>query len=483
MLRYWGFLLAGLFFMFGFALFSGVSITMAIPVFDNVFTPRTTEAEITTYKDFSSQISKLVNTYIGDSDSISESWEEERLDKLRSSTEIILAKTEPNLLLWLISGIIIVLILLKNIFFYGNKVMFANLRGRTVRDVRGQMYSKYLYQPLSFFGTNKVGDSLVRMVSDVKIVSNLFIGSVFRIMQDLTLLLVNTIIALFINPRLFLISLVVFPAFSIILSYLGQKIKKYSKKLQRQSSELFSNVEEILSSMRIVKAFAHEEFEQKRFNSLNEKFLRFWRKSILYSAFNTPLSEINSTLMGVIVLVIGGREVLSPDSNFTYGYFMTFLLAIFSMLHPLKKITQAYAQIRKALVSLDRISVILERDSELKESKDALEKKGFTDSIKFDHVHFTYEGSDKEVITDLNLEINRGEQIALVGSSGSGKTTIVNLLTRMYDHNKGKITIDGLPIESIKIRDLRTLFGTVTQESILFSDTIKKILDTVPCKT
>jgi ABC-type multidrug transport system fused ATPase/permease subunit len=175
--------------------------------------------------------------------------------------------------------------------------------------------------------------------------------------------------------------------------------------------------------------------------------------------------------MGIIVLLIGGNQIISGHSNFTLGEFTSFLLAIFSMLHPIKKLSDAYTDVRKAMVSLDRVSVILDRKSEIAEHPDQKSKKDFSSSIELRDVEFSY-SPDKLVLKSVSFTINKGEKVALVGSSGSGKTTIANLLTRMYDAQKGSICLDGIPINSIKLKDLRTLFGTVTQESILFSDTI-----------
>ena len=471
MLHHWGYLVAGLFFMLGFAFFSGVSITMAIPLFDYVFTASRAEIIYWDFSTFSNAFANTLSEFFAQNSSISALTNKDALEPLSVKVKEILSVTDPLLLLWIIGATLIILVLVKNIFFYGNRVMFANLRGKTIKDIRNKIFKKYLYQSLSFFGQNKVGDSLVRMISDVKIVSNLFIGSLFRAFQDIILLLVHTIIALLLNPRLFLISLILFPLFSLILNYIGKKIKKYSKRIQNQSSEMFSNVDETLNSMRIVKGFSRENYELGKFKKINNKYFQFWRKSIVYAAVNVPLSELNGALMGVIVLIIGGRQVLTPGSTFTSGLFITFLLAIFSMLHPMKKITKAYTDIRKALVSLDRISVILNRQSEIIDSPSAIEKKSFENKIEFKNVSFSY-NEQMEVLKNISFDVKKGEQVAIIGGSGSGKTTLVNLLSRMYDKNSGEILIDEIPIENIKLKDLRRLFGTVTQESILFSDSI-----------
>ena len=473
MLHYWGYLAAGLFFMFGYALFSGVSIMMAIPLLDNVFKSVKANIVYTNSSSFLAAIKHLFSEFILRHGSIFALTEKMNYRPFLAKLKAILSATDPMLLLWLISVFIIAVIILKNIFFYGNKIMFINLRGKTIKDIRNQIFRKYLYQSLAFFNKNRVGDSLVRLNSDVNIVSNLFVSSLFNALRDVFLLLVYARIAFFLNPKLFLLSLFLFPIFSIIVSFIGKKIKKYSRRIQAQSSNLFSNVEEILNSMKIVKAFAREDYEYKKFALINKKFFQFWRKARFYHAFNVPLSEITSTVTGVVVLIIGGKQVLSGDDSFTLGIFTAFLLAIFSMLHPLKNITKAYANIRKALVSLDRISEILNRDSEITEKSDQVAKTDFNDKIEFRNVSFSYD-KDNKVLSNINLTINKGEKVAIVGSSGSGKTTLVNLLSRMYDTDSGEILIDGVPIKNIKLHDLRTLFGTVTQESILFSGTVKE---------
>jgi len=473
MLHYWGYLVAGLIFMFGYAIFSGVSIMMAIPLLDNVFKSVKSNIVYTNSSSFLVEIRHLFNEFLSQHGSIFALAEKMNYEPFLAKLKAILSATDPMLLLWMLSISIIIVIILKNIFFYGNKIMFINLRGKTIKDIRNQIFRKYLYQSLAFFNKNRVGDSLVRLNSDANIVSEQFVGSMFNVLRDIFLLLVYARIALFLNVKLFLLSLILFPVFSIVVSIIGKKIKKYSHRIQAQFSNLFSNVEEILNSMKIVKAFAREDYEYKKFTVINRKFFQFWRKAELYHNFSIPLSEITSTLTGVVVLLIGGKQVLSGDSDFSLGSFIAFLLAIFSMLHPLKTITQAYTNIKKALVSLDRISAILNRDSEIKEEPQQIEKTTFDNKIELKNVSFAYE-NNKKVLSEITFTIAKGEKTAVVGSSGSGKTTLVNLLTRMYDVNSGEILIDGIPNGKFKLHNLRTLFGTVTQESILFSNTVKE---------
>ena len=471
MLSHWGYLVSGLFFMLGFALFSGTSVSLAIPLMDNVFK---SSSDLILYKDAASFFVAMQNAivqFVASHGSIFQIKSKEALEPLLNNLNTVMIHTDQHLLLWIICGAMVVIIILKNIFFYGQRVLFANLRGRTIKDIRDLIYKKYLYQSLAFFNENKVGDSLVRMVSDVQIIGNFFVNSLFNSLREFLLIIIFAWIALWLNPKLFLISLVLLPIFSFVVHLLGNKIKKYSKRIQQQSSNMFSNVEEKLNSMRIVKAFSREQYEMEIFKEINNKHFKFWRKSRIYHAFNIPLSELNSVITGVIVLMIGGYQVLDPNVNFSIGTFFAFMLAIFSMLHPMKAITKAYTNIRKALVSLERISEILNRESEIIESSSQIEKRDFDSAIEYKNVSFSYNGSEK-VLKDINLTINKGEKIALVGSSGSGKTTMVNLLERMYDTTSGEILIDNNNIRNINLQDLRTLMGTVTQESILFGDTI-----------
>lgn len=472
MLRYWGYLLFGIIFMLGFAAFSGFSIALIKPMLDYVF--KKPDSITILYSDFPSLLA-AVKTIFTDSFQTSENLltgfrvlsSADSIEKINN----IFAQTDSFFLLYFLSAMFIIIVLLKNVFFFGKKVMFANLRGKAVADIRNMIFRKYLFQALSFFNKNLVGDSLVRVTSDVTIIGRMYINSIFIVLQNLALILIFAAMALFFNAKLFLYSLLLVPVFGIVLNILGNKIKKYSKRLQTQYSKIFSNLEEILSNIRIVKAFAREESQYKKFKTINTKHLGFWKRSVIYSAVSVPLSEISSTVMVAVVLILGGKQVLSPESSFTFGSFMTFLMAIFSMLHPLKILSKHYAEIRKAMVSISRVSEILNRSREIEECGNPIEKHNLTKDINLKDVSFEYE-KGKTILSDINLTIKKGEKIALVGNSGSGKTTLINLLSRMYDVTSGEIFIDDVPVKQLKLQDLRTLFGTVTQESILFNVSI-----------
>jgi ATP-binding cassette, subfamily B, bacterial MsbA len=470
MFRYWYYVVGGIFTMILYAVMNGVSITMVVPVLDVVLKPRESVPLITSVKSLSNAILERLSHFFNSEFSISD-INSIKHSGLMDDLKEILFSADPYIVLQSISILVISLFIIKNIFYYANRFMFTNLRGRTVRDIRILMFGKYLSQSLAFFNQNKVGDSQVRMDNDVTIVSNEFISNLFIVLRDLMVMFSCMIVAYLMNSRLFFISLLITPIFAISVSYIGKKIKKYAKRIQMHYSDMFTHVEEALNSMRIVKAFSKEDFELSSYKSINNRYRRLWQKVEMYSGLNIPISEISSAIIGVVLLLIAGKEMLSSQSSFTMGEFTAFLIAIFATLHPLKTLTKAYAELKKALVSLERISYIINFKPEIVEAENPVSKTDFTDRIAVDKVGFRYSTTEL-VLKDISFEIRKGERVAIIGGSGSGKTTLVNLFNRMYDYNEGEITIDGIPIKNIRLKDLRGLFGVVPQDSQLFSNTI-----------
>lgn len=472
MFKYWDLLVGGLLAMVIFAMFSGVSITFISPLFDYVFTAEKKIVEINEFSVFYDKISDAVVRFISNADGIFHFSDLDKYTPLLDDLNSIMAVTDSMLLIYIICVSIFTLYVLKNFFFFLNRIMFVTLRGKVVRDMRDMLFGRYLSQSLSFFQSNRVGDSLVRLIDDVNIVSNQFISALFTSLRDVVTVVIFVRIALFVNTRLFFMCLIVLPVFSFFVIMLGKKLKKYAKRNQRQSSTMFSTVEEVLNSMPVVKAYSRENDEMDKFKHINNKYFNVWRRSEVYSALNTPISEMNSVITGVVVIILGSIEIFEPGSTFTFGNFLIFLLAIFNMLHPTKNLTKAYTQIKRATASLDRLNEVINKTPEIENPRNPINKKEFEDKIEFNNLNFSYNG-EKVVLNDINLVVNKGEKIGLVGKSGSGKTTIVNLLNRMYDPTEGEILIDGVSVDKFDLTDLRSLFGVVTQDSILFSDTIR----------
>lgn len=472
MLRYWPYMVAGLVAMGLFALFSGFSITLMVPLFDYVFNPNKPEIQYHNSSEIIDAIQQRLATFTGEHGSLLRINSLADLTPLWDSLKELMLVSDSLSLLYLLCMVIVVLMLLKNICYFANRSFFVMLRGKTIRDLRNYMFRRYLNQSLEFYGKNQVGDAIVRMVNDVEIVSNQFIFALFNSIRDFSTVIVYMYIALFLNARLFAYSILVVPILTFSLGFLGKKIKKYSRRIQTQISAMFSVVEEVLNSIKIVKAFRREDDEFKDFQKINHKHLKQWQRSQIYAAMNVPLSELNTTITGVVVVIIGGGMILNPAAGFSLGDFTAFLFAVFSMLHPLKSITQLYTEVKKAGVSLDRIALVLNQVSSIQDAPDAVPKPDFEREIVFDKVAFYYKPG-KYVLQDFSLTIRKGQKIAFVGASGGGKTTVTNLINRMYDVKEGHILIDGIDIRKIKLDDLRSLFGVVTQDSVLFTKTVR----------
>ena len=469
--QHWGLLLLGLVTMVIYAVMQGFSITVLVPLFDYVLVPNKEAVLYTTLPQFTQALWGLVQQYNATHGGWGAWLDFEHLKPLWADTQQLLAHADALMLLYSLCGLVVALIVLKNIFFYIYGVSFARLSAYTIYELRSRLFRRYMVQSLSFFQTNRVGDSLVRMVSDVDIVSKHFINNLFASLGDIFTIIVAGRIAIMLNPRLFLWTVAFLPIITLAVSVIGGKIKKYARRMQTQASSMYSNVEEILNSMPVVKAFTREKYEIKRFDVINRTYSRFWRKAEQYHILTQPISEVNSTVVGVFMLVIGGQLIIGSDGAFSLGNFTAFLFAIFSMLHPTKKLVRLYTNIRKAMVSLDRIAVVMDRAPEIEDSPRAVAKQDFAEAIELHDVRFAYE-QNAEVLHGVNLRIAKGEKVGLVGSSGSGKTTLVNLIDRMYDATGGSIAIDGVNVKDIKLEDLHALFGVVTQDSILFSDTV-----------
>jgi len=471
MLRYWHLMLAGTVAMLFFAFFNGASVTLIIPLFDYVFNPNKNLILYHNWQSFLQAMGSMVQSHVASFGGLLSALQ--NYAPLWENTKTIMLQTDSLALLYVLCVLIFIIIFLKNLFFFVHRILFNGLRGKTIRDIRSYMFGRYLGQSLDFYSSNRTGDAIVRMVNDVEIVSEQFINSIISTLRETITVIVFARIAIMLNARLFIYSIVVLPLFTLMVSMLGKKIKKYSKRIQEQLSFLFSNVEEVLNSMKIVQAFRHEKQENANFQAINTRHYKLWYRSQSYSSLNTPISEINTAITGIVVIIIGGNMILTPGSGFSLGDFTAFLFALFSMLHPLKIITQVYTDIRRALVSLDRIAPVLNQISEIVDKPEAIAKEEFNSEIRFEDVGFYYKPG-KPVLHKINLVIPKGSKIAFVGSSGGGKTTIANLINRLYDVKEGRITLDSTDIRDITLDSLRRLFGIVTQDSILFTKSIRE---------
>lgn len=365
---------------------------------------------------------------------------------------------------------IITLFFLKNMFRYLAMYFLAVVRNGVVRDLRNDLYLKILILPLSFFNEKRKGDIIARMTTDVQEVEWSIMSSLEMAFRD-PITMITYIITLFIiSPSLTVFVLVLLPVSGLIIGRIGKSLKRTSDKGQYRMGILLSMIEETISGLRIIKAFNAINFADKRFrqtnNDYNRLMIRLYRKRDLAS----PLSEFLSACVVTIVLWYGGKLVFTPGNFLDAAAFLVYLGIFSQLMPPAKSITQAFYNIQKGAASVDRIEQVLAEPEVIEEKADAISKKEFHAEIEYRNVGFSY--VQEPVLKNINLVIPKGRTIAVVGPSGGGKSTMVDLLPRFYDCIEGGIFIDGVDIRDLVIHDLRGLMGIVSQETILFNDTV-----------
>ncbi|MEI6683962.1 MAG: ABC transporter ATP-binding protein [Bacteroidota bacterium] len=366
--------------------------------------------------------------------------------------------------------VIIVLYFLKNLLRYLAMYFLAVVRNGVVKDLRNDLYLKILILPLSYFNEKRKGDIIARMTTDVQEVEWSIMSSLEMAFRDPITMITYLLTLFVISPSLTIFVLILLPISGLIIGRIGKSLKRTSDKGQAKMGVLLSMIEETISGLRIIKAFNAIEFVNTRFKHTNHDYnrlmIRLYRKRDLAS----PLSEFLSACVVTIVLWYGGKLVFTPGNFLDAAAFLVYLGIFSQLMPPAKAITQAFYNIQKGAASVDRIEHVLSEPEVIEEKPDALVKKDFNTEIEYRNVSFAY--VEEPVIKNLNLVIPKGRTIAVVGSSGGGKSTMVDLLPRFYDCIGGAILIDGIDIRDLVIRDLRGLMGIVSQETILFNDTV-----------
>lgn len=374
-------------------------------------------------------------------------------------------------LLGKVSILIIVSFLLKNIIGYLQGITTAYAEKSLLIDIRRKLYEKYTTLSLKYFSLKRSGDIITRIISDVDKIQNGISVTFTNLIKDPLTIITFLTMSFVISWKLTLISLILFPIASILILFIGKKLKKYSIRVQEKLSDFTSNISETIYGIRVIKAFSMEKFELRKFNEQLKKFFRIIMKHAIYNDMVRPLSEVVSVLAVVSIIWIGGQDVLGGKSM-SSEEFIGFLIIISQLMSPIKELGTINNRIQEASASADRIFEILDSKPYIIEKPSATEKLSFNDSIEFKNVSFFYE-EEAMVLDNINLKINKNEIIAIVGASGVGKSTLVDLLPRFYDVTSGEILIDEINVKDFKIKSLRNLFSIVTQEIILFNDTIK----------
>jgi len=369
--------------------------------------------------------------------------------------------------------IIVVMFFLKNITRYLAMYYLAPVRNGVVRNLRNQVYRKILILPLSYFAKEKKGDIMARISSDVQEVEWSILASLEMLFREPFVFLFYFFTLFALSTNLTLFSILMLPLAIWLISMIGKSLKRTSVKVQTRLGVLFSIIEETISGLRIIKGFNAIDFSDRKFKEANQGFYRLSNKMYRKKDLASPMSEFLGALILVVIIWYGGRLVLTTPDQFSADMFILFILVFSQIIPPAKAFTTAFYHIQKGVASLQRIEYVLNAEERIVEAKNPVRKSVFNSSIRFEQVHLKYDGSEVAALHNISLDIKKGEKIALVGASGAGKSTLVDLLPRFYDASSGNLYIDDIPIRDIQIEDLRGLFGIVSQETILFNDTIR----------
>lgn len=376
----------------------------------------------------------------------------------------------PQFALLLVVVLVISTFLLKNVFNYLASFHIMHLKNGVLRDLRKSMFNKIIDLPVSYYSEKRKGDVMARMLGDVNEVQSSFFSILELVVKEPLTIVFALIAMLVISTKLTLFVLVFIPISGFVISKIGKNLKAKSLKAQGESGLLISIVEESLSGLKVVKSYNAETTFKDRFTESITRLLRLSNSIGNKNNLASPLSEFMGITTIAVLLWYGGNLVL-VEKTLDGSAFIVYLTLAYNILTPAKAISKASYAVKNGLAAAQRVFEVLEVENKITSKPNAVKKNKFDNSISLQNINFKYE--DEIVLKDFSLDINKGQTVALVGQSGSGKSTIANLLTRFYDVNEGTIAIDGIEIKDMNLQSLRELMGLVTQDSILFNDTIK----------
>ena len=439
-----------IFFNILYALFSALSFAALIPMLDVLFTPEKKVLEKPVYtglghlKDYLQElINYKVTAYSGD-------------DEMKG--------------LVLVIGLVLILFLLKNFFNYLAMYFITFLRNGVLKDIRNKMYQKVTELPISYYSEKRKGDVIARITSDVLEIQHSFLSVLELIVREPLTILFTILIMFGISAKLTLFVFIFIPIAGMIISRIGKSLKKKSDRVQKEQGEFLSIIEETLGGLRVIKAFNAESRFYKTFSSSTKRFFYFSNTLLNRQNLASPTGEFLGILVIGVLLWFGGKMVL-VDKTLDASSFIAYMGLAYNILTPAKAISKASYGVKKGNAAAERVLEILETENPISEIENAVSKPDFDSEISLQNISFKYE--DEYVLKNFNLNIPKGSTVALVGQSGSGKSTIANLVTRFYDVNEGEVIIDDINIKNLTKKSLRGLMGLVTQDSILFNDTVR----------
>jgi len=385
-------------------------------------------------------------------------------------SHIISTYGKPEALLFVCISVVSI-ITLKNTFIYAAAYVMATIRNGVVRDIRNTLFGKLLYLPLSYFTQQRKGDIITRLTADVQEIEYSIMSVISVSFREPLTIIAYLLVMLFISPALTLFVLLVLPITGLIIGRIGKSLKKKSHLVQSKLGQLISILEESLNGLRIIKGFNAQTQQTQKFARYNEQHYQLTRNLLRRRDLSSPLSETLSIGVVALVLYVGGNMVLTDAIALKAESFIVFIAIFSQILPPAKKVATAYYNIQKGLASVERINRILQEKSAVNSGLPTTSHTNFVHNIVFDDVSFAYE-ADKMVLQNINLQVNKGQIVALVGASGAGKSTLADLLPRFYAPTQGQIRIDHQNIQTLALHDLRQLIGIVTQQAFLFNDSV-----------
>jgi subfamily B ATP-binding cassette protein MsbA len=380
------------------------------------------------------------------------------------------AHDDSSKALILVIALVILLFFLKNISNYLAMFFITFLRNGVLKDLRNAIFDKITKLPIAFFSEKRKGDTMARISNDVQEIQSSFLSILELIVREPLTIIFTIIMMLLISPQLTLFVFIFIPLSGFIISRIGKSLKKKSDRVQKEQGNFLSIIEETLGGLKVIKGFNGETTFLNKFKASTHRFFIFSNKLLNRQNFASPTSEFLGITVISILLWYGGRMVLI-DGTLDASSFIAYMGLAYNILTPAKAISKASYSVKKGNAAAERVLEILNTTSTLEDKPDAIVKDTFTSEISINNISFKYE--DDLVLKNFSIKVPKGKSVALVGQSGSGKSTIANLVTRFYDVNEGHISIDDQDIRTITKHSLRNLMGLVTQDSILFNDTVK----------
>lgn len=365
---------------------------------------------------------------------------------------------------------VIIFTILKNMFLYMAQYILNPIKNSIIRRLRDELFTKTLSLPIGFFTEERKGDLISRMTNDINEVETSIVSILETFIKEPLTIIFTLVSMVLISPQLTLFLLLFLPFSGYLIGRIGRSLKRPSNQAQEQLGSLLGVIDETLVGMRVVKAFNAEKHQHLRFTGINNLIFRLRNKIAARRELGSPMSETMGIIVVSIIMWYGGRLIFSGSTSLTGPAFIAYIGFFYQIINPLKSLSSAFYNMQKGSVALDRIEHLLNAENTILEAPDAKNIKDFNDSVVLKDVHFAY--GDKKILNGINIEIKKGKTVALVGASGAGKSTLVDLVPRFHDVTAGEILIDGVNIKDYKLYELRRLMGVVSQEPILFNDTI-----------